>query len=212
MMKIGIIGATGRVGSAILNEAEARGHKVTALVRNADKAKEMFGTDAAIIEKDALALDATDLNQFDVVVDAFASPEAYQHLDLATKLISLFRNNKQIRLMFIVGSSSLKKADGTRMLDDVLKMFANEPWVATPIQQVHELEFLQWVDNVDWSAISPQVNFEPGKKTQYHVGTDEVMENKAGKQAVSFGNFAGALVDELEAPQHKQQRFTVVDD
>lgn len=211
-MKIGIIGATGHVGSVIFKEAVSRGHEVTALVRDADKAKKMLGADTAIIEKDALSLDAEDLTQFDAIVDAFASPKSYQHLDLATNLVRLFRNNEHTRLAFILGSSSLNKADGTRMLDDVLKRFANEPWVATPIQQVHEFDFLQWVDDVNWTAISPQVSFVPGERTQYRLGTDEVMENKAGKQVVSFGNFASALVDELETPQHHQQRFTVVDD
>lgn len=32
-MKIGIIGATGRAGSRILEEAKNRGHEVTAIVR-----------------------------------------------------------------------------------------------------------------------------------------------------------------------------------
>ncbi|MDB5145574.1 MAG: histidine kinase, partial [Mucilaginibacter sp.] len=36
-MKIAIIGATGFVGSAVLNEALQRGHQVTAIARNIDK-------------------------------------------------------------------------------------------------------------------------------------------------------------------------------
>ena len=36
-MKIGIIGANGKVGSLVLKEAIARGYKVTAIVRNASK-------------------------------------------------------------------------------------------------------------------------------------------------------------------------------
>ncbi len=36
-MKIAIIGATGFVGTAVLNEALHRGHEVTAIARNADK-------------------------------------------------------------------------------------------------------------------------------------------------------------------------------
>src|SRR5262245_43453875 len=36
-MKIALIGGTGFVGSAILNEALERGHQVTALARNASK-------------------------------------------------------------------------------------------------------------------------------------------------------------------------------
>ena len=36
-MKIGIIGATGKVGNKVLQEATQRGHEVTAIVRNAAK-------------------------------------------------------------------------------------------------------------------------------------------------------------------------------
>ena len=38
-MKIAVIGATGFVGSAILQEALQRGHEVTAIVRNPEKVK-----------------------------------------------------------------------------------------------------------------------------------------------------------------------------
>lgn len=36
-MKLALIGATGFVGSAVLNEALNRGHQVTAIARNTDK-------------------------------------------------------------------------------------------------------------------------------------------------------------------------------
>ena len=38
-MKIGIIGASGKVGSLILKEAVNRGHEVTAIVRDAQNLK-----------------------------------------------------------------------------------------------------------------------------------------------------------------------------
>ncbi len=38
-MKIAVIGATGFVGSAILQEALQRGHEVTAIVRHPEKVK-----------------------------------------------------------------------------------------------------------------------------------------------------------------------------
>jgi hypothetical protein len=38
-MKIAVIGATGFVGSAILQEALQRGHEVTAIVRHTEKVK-----------------------------------------------------------------------------------------------------------------------------------------------------------------------------
>ena len=46
-MKIGII-PTGKVGNKVLTEAQARGHEVTAIVRNASKLNDQ---DVKVIEK-----------------------------------------------------------------------------------------------------------------------------------------------------------------
>ncbi|KRL80779.1 NAD(P)-dependent oxidoreductase [Secundilactobacillus paracollinoides] len=211
-MKIGVIGATGRTGQEIVKEAISRGHEVTAIVRSKDKAASLFGNQVTIIKQDALTLTHDDLSEFDEVVDAFASPQAYQHLDLASRLISAFRNDDTTNLFFILGASSLKQADGTMMLDTILKDNAGQPWIQTPVQQVHEYNYLQWIDNVNWTAISPQATFTPGPKTTYRIAKDEILLNKAGKSEVSTGNLASALLDEIEQPKHLRQRFTVVDD
>ncbi|WPC17749.1 NAD(P)H-binding protein [Pediococcus inopinatus] len=211
-MKIGIIGATGNFGNVVFNEAQDRGHEVTAIVRNAAKAKKMLGDDIKVIEKDALSLTKADLSGFDAIVNASAIQPAYLNLDLATKLVSFFREDEHTHLLFISGASFLIKADGTIQINDILKTFAGQPWIDTPLQQVHELQFLQWIDNVKWTVMTPQSDFIAGDKTKYRLGTNEIMTDKNGKSQVSFGNFAAALVDELETPKHVQQQFTVVDD
>ncbi|WP_155287585.1 NAD(P)H-binding protein [Lacticaseibacillus zhaodongensis] len=210
-MKIGIIGATGHVGQAITTEALDRGHEVTAIVRNAGKATDMFGEQTKILAKDALALTKDDLTGLDVIIDAFASQAPYEQLDLATHLVSLYRADQTTKLMFVIGSSTLQKADGTTLLSDTLKRFAAEPWIASPIQQDHELHFLQWVDNVDWTAVTPSTDFVDGPKTSYKIGGDQVMTNAAGKAVVTIANYAAAMLAEVEQPAHSQQRFTVVD-
>ncbi len=52
-MKIGIIGASGKAGSFILNEAIDRGHEVTAIVRNSAK---ILKDNIAIVEKNLFDL------------------------------------------------------------------------------------------------------------------------------------------------------------
>lgn len=47
-MKIGIIGASGKAGQFILDEAVAREHEVTAIVRNAEK---ISNSQVEVIEK-----------------------------------------------------------------------------------------------------------------------------------------------------------------
>ena len=48
-MNIGIIGATGKLGTKVLDEAQQRGHEVTAIVRNV--AKLDADKDVKVIEK-----------------------------------------------------------------------------------------------------------------------------------------------------------------
>ncbi|MGM0931236.1 MAG: NAD(P)H-binding protein [Actinomycetota bacterium] len=73
-MKIGIIGASGNAGRDLFREATKRGHQTTAIVRSAAKAADVLGADAAVLERDAFAIDAEDLAAFDVVINAFGSP------------------------------------------------------------------------------------------------------------------------------------------
>lgn len=210
-MKIAIIGATGHVGQAVYKEAIANNIDATAFVRDAKKAQSLLGTDAKIIEKDALTLTYTDLKAFDYVVDAFASLKAYQHLDLATNLITAFREKTDTKLIFIIGASTLLNDAGQPMINEVLKKYAGQPWIEAPVQQSHEFEYLKWVDNVDWIAVTPQNELNDGPKTNYKIGGDQPMVNKEGKPTTSTGNLAAAIVQEMVAPKHIKQRFSVVD-
>ena len=62
MSKIAIIGATGRAGSQLLEEALRRGHSVTAIARNASK----LGERAGVVTKDV------DINNGQALQDAVA--------------------------------------------------------------------------------------------------------------------------------------------
>ncbi|MFC6253112.1 NAD(P)H-binding protein [Secundilactobacillus hailunensis] len=211
-MKIGIIGGNGKTGSAIYAEAKKRDHEPTAIVRNEERARAVLGDDANLLVKDALDLTKADLTAFDVVVDAFAVPmgsaQSYLHLDLLTKLVRELRETKT-RLFVIIGAASLKLPDGHRLLDQLQATPNNEQWIGVPLNQTYEYEFLQMIDNVDWVAISPQSNFGPGPTNGYVMGKDELMKDANGKSELSNGNMALAILDEIDSPAHKQQRFTV---
>jgi putative NADH-flavin reductase len=211
-MKIGIIGATGNAGSAIYREAQARGHEVVAIVRNHEKAVEMFGSSVKTVTKDALELQASDLDGFDGIVDAFAtSPDqAYLHVDLATRLIQLFRE-KKTRLFFILGAGSLLNEAQELNVNELKKAPGSESWIAIPENQLDEYNFLMTVKNVDWVGISPGNTFQDGEEKPAILGKDHLLQNDAGQSVTSSGTLAKAIVDELEDPQHHQTRFTVID-
>ncbi len=211
-MKIGVIGATGKAGSKIVNEALSRGHQVTVLVRSAAKAKTLFGDKVAIIEKDAFALTKHDFNGLDAIVNAFSVPLgkhlAYQHIDLAVHLIHLLRGTQTPRILFILGGGSLQTEKG--LLVDQLKQIPNsQDWIDTPESQYHELNFLKTVTNVNWVGVSPSQSFEDGPKTDYVLGKDQLLFDEHQKSVVTTGTMAAAILDELEHPTVRQARFTV---
>lgn len=213
-MKIGIIGGNGKTGAKIYAEAMSRGHQATAIVRSAQKAQAVLGEDANTLEKDAFDLTRDDLTAFDVVVDAFGLPQGfpkpYLHLDLVTQLVARLRESST-RLVVIIGAASLKMPDGRKLIDHLLAMPAHESWVGTPLNQTHELDFLQMIDNVSWVAASPSREFVPGDATGYVLGTDSVLFDADGRSHLTTGNMAVAILDEIESPEHEHGRFTARD-
>ncbi|WP_214464581.1 NAD(P)-dependent oxidoreductase [Levilactobacillus brevis] len=216
-MNITIIGATGMTGKALVNEALMRGHHVLAIGRSLDKlAKLASGKDSQqlkTIAKDAFALTKADLADSDVIVDAFASSpdQAYLHVDLATKLIAMFRGDKQ-RLVFILGAGSLKTGEDHHLfVHDMEKNPKVQEIIEVPRNQSDELAFLRTVNDVYWVGVSPSINFHPGAATELLLGKDELLFNEKGVSETSSGTMAVAILNEIEKPQHQKERFTVAD-
>src|SRR5699024_12602869 len=98
-MKIGIVGATGKAGSLILDEAKDRGHEVTAIVRNANK---LNNKDVKVIEKEVQELVKEDFNGLDVVVNAFGAQlgEKDSHIDTGSSVISSLSRTELLQMLF----------------------------------------------------------------------------------------------------------------
>lgn len=209
-MKIGIIGASGKAGSLILKEALTRGHEVTAIVR--DEAKVQI-QGASVLEKDLFALKAEDIKEFDVVVNAFGAAPGKEHLhvDAGKILIDAMKGAPQTKLIVVGGAGSLfvDEAKTTRVLET--PEFPKE-YFATAYNQSKNLEDLQNATGIQWTFISPSAFFDPqGNRTGgYKLGRDTLLVNSKGESYVSYPDFALAVLDEIENPQHINQRFTVV--
>ena len=209
-MKIGIIGATGKVGHLIMKEAIDRGFEVTAIVRNASKISE---ENVAVIEKDIFNLIASELKEFDVVVSTYRAPDGEEHLyvEAGRVLVEALKGNLDTKLIVVGGAGSLFVDDKktTRLMDTpdfpdfVLPTAANAG---------KQLEELQKTNSITWTYISPAGFFDPeGKRTgSYKVGKDHVILNSKGESYISYADYAIAVVDEIEKPQHVNERFTVV--
>lgn len=64
--------------------------------------------------------------------------------------------------------------------------------------------------DIDWVFFSPAGSLEPGEATgTYRLGKDDLIVDSEGKSRITVGNYARAMVDELETPAHHQERFTI---
>jgi len=209
-MKIGIIGASGKAGSLILKEALTRGHEVTAIVR--DEARIQI-QGASVLEKDVFDLKEEDIKEFDVVVNAFGAAPGKEHLhvDAGKILIEAMKGAPQTKLIVVGGAGSLfvDEAKTIRVLDT--PEFPKE-YFATAFNQSKNLGDLQNATGIQWTFVSPSAFFDPqGNRTGgYKLGKDNLLVNSKGESYVSYADFALAVLDEIENPQHINQRFTVV--
>jgi len=44
---------------------------------------------------------------------------------------------------------------------------------------------------------------------QFRLGTDQLLKNAQGESRISVEDYATAMIDEVEKPQHIRRRFTV---
>ncbi|RYL94281.1 NAD(P)-dependent oxidoreductase [Sporolactobacillus sp. THM7-4] len=209
-MKIGIIGASGKAGSLILKEAIDRGHDVTAIVRDASKVQ---NDQVTIVEKNVFDITSADLKPYDVVVNAFNSApgEEHQHVEAGRVLIKALKEAPNTRLVVVGGAGSLfvDESKTVRVMDT--PDFPAE-YLPTAQNQGHNLEDLQQSEGIQWTFVSPAAFFDPaGKRTgSYKIGGDVLTLNSKGESYISYADYAIAILDEIERPQHQNKRFSVV--
>lgn len=210
-MKIAIIGATGMAGTALYKESVSRGHEVTVIVRHKDKAVSLLGNGVKVIDKDVFDLTKSDLEGFDIIVNAFATApaKAYLHLDLAAKLVGFFRETKTPRLFFILGAASLLDENDKLFLDTMKTLPDVASWISIPTEAYKTLNFLRSIENVNWVGVSPSVEFIAGEATVPVLGKDHLLTSSNGKSIVTSGTMAVAIMNEIENPQFIRTRFTV---
>jgi uncharacterized protein len=200
--KIAIIGATGRAGSQLLEEALRRGHAVTAIARNASK----LGERAGVTVKDLDVLDTSALQQAVAGHDAVFSAAHFKGIP-ASAIIDAVKKAGVKRLLVVGGAGSLFAAPGLKVIDT--PNFPAEYKVEAAAGGAY-LDTLRQERVLDWSFLSPSALFVEGARTgKFRLGHDDLLVGADSKSWISFADFAIALVDELERPAHSCQRFTV---
>jgi len=202
MSKIAIIGATGRAGSKLLEEALRRGHTVTAIARNTDK----LAVRPGVTVKQADALDAEALQQAISGSDVVISAAHFSTLP-ASAVIGPVKKAGVKRLLVVGGAGSLLLPGGGRVIDS--EGFPAE-YKAEASAGADFLETLRQEKELDWTFLSPSALFDGTERTgNFRLGKDDLLVSSDGTSSISFADFAIAMLDEVETPKHPRQRFTV---
>lgn len=200
-MNIVLAGATGNIGSRILDEALRRGHRVTGLTRDPTKlgARDRLQAKKANTAEVAAFTDALKGHDAAILSVKWNENDVHQVLDA-------LRQAGVKRCLFVVGAGSLLRTDGRTHFDHMAEKGIQPP---TSKPAALALAEVQKVTDLEWTAISPPASIQPGERTgKFRLGRDHLLEDDKGKSEISREDFAIAILDEIEKPKHLRQRFT----
>jgi len=215
MKKVILIGSTGHIGSAILNELINRGHQVTAVTRNANK---------IVLKADNLSIVEADIENessiieiskgADAVISAYnagwANPNIYKDtLKNYSAILNAVKAAGVNRFLIVGGAGTLFVSPGITIIDSGII-----PTEILPAVKGLAEFFLNTLKNekeIDWIFFSPAGTFlDNGKRTGiFRLGKDDLIVDADGNSTISIEDYAVAMVDELENEQHHQERFTI---
>ncbi len=215
-MNIAIVGASGFVGSALVNEAVRRGHNITAISRHLENIPS---------DNDLITPKSVDINNMDTLIGVLIGHDAvltafHPGRDDPNQYEDYFEGHKTIqsaikkagvdRWLVIGGAGSLYNDSGDQLVDtpQFPEEFKEEASAARDY-----LDFLREEEELKWTYLSPAVLMNPGIDTgrtgKYRKDTENPVFEENGESKISVEDLAVALLDELENGDFLQQRFTV---
>lgn len=147
------------------------------------------------------------------MIDAFGAwtTETLPQHSTSLKHLCDLVSGKEIRLLVVGGAGSLYVNP-----EHTLQVMegADFPEMFRPLASSmgRALDELRNRTDVKWTYISPAGDFQAdGTKTgKYILGGEELILNSRGESAISYADYAVAMVDEALKGSHVQQRISVV--
>jgi putative NADH-flavin reductase len=214
-MKVAVIGATGFVGKALLQELLDRDHMVTGIARHPERLgfrhPELSMRSADVFNENQIISLVKDE---EAVISAYnpgrTNPNIYKEYLEGARCIQLAVKKAGImRFIVIGGAGSLEIAPGKQLIDqpDFPAAFKDGASAAREY-----LAILKKEKQLEWTYFSPAILMSPStsgkRKGAYRTGLDQPVFDKDGKSVISVEDLAMAIVDELEQSKHIRQRFT----
>ncbi|WP_330355672.1 NAD(P)-dependent oxidoreductase [Streptomyces chartreusis] len=225
-MTIAVLGATGMVGSRVIAEAVARGHRVLALSRkpgegdpNVTPVAVDVGDPEAVREAlagatatGATATGTTPPRPPDAVILSVRTfPADREFLVGATRTVLDAAARLGTRVLVVGGAGALRSPGDPDLPVADNRAYVPDEYRAVALAGTAQLRTCEAHAHADWVYLSPPAELEPGEWTgRYRRGTDTLLTASAdGRSWISAEDLAVAVVDEVENPG-AERHITVV--
>ncbi|WP_293785646.1 NAD(P)-dependent oxidoreductase [uncultured Pedobacter sp.] len=213
-MKVALIGASGFVGKAILNELVSRGNEVIAIARDIAK------IDSSDAKVDKVAVDvlnteelANALKGADAVISAFnagwTNPNLYNDTIEGANAIQAGVKASGVKRYIFIGGAGTLQIDGHQIVDGPDFPAEIKPG-ATAVRDYFNT--LKEEKELDWLFFSPAIEMHQGitigRTGKYRLGKTSPVFNDEGRSILSVEDLAIVIADELENNAHHQEQFT----
>lgn len=212
-MKVAIIGATGFVGTKLVNEALKRGFEVTAIARDTSKITDDRASKVSVDVTDIDKLSNV-LKNHDTIISAFnagwKNPNLYDdNIAGSTAIQKAVKNSGVKRFIVVGGAGSLYISEDTQLIDTPDFPAEIKPGALAARDY---LNILKEEKDLDWAFFSPAIEMHPGITTgrtgNYRLGKTTPVFDQDNVSRLSVEDVAVVLLDETENPKHHQEQFT----
>ncbi|MEI7487995.1 MAG: NAD(P)H-binding protein [Chryseobacterium sp.] len=214
MKKVAVIGATGFVGTQVVNELANRGYAVEAIVRDASKVEQNDKVSAKSIDVNNIDELSEALKGSDAVISTFnagwTNPNLYNDFLTGSENIEKAVEKAGVkRFITVGGAGSLYIADGVQIVDTPDFPEAYKPGATAARDYLNKIKEN---NTLDWTFFSPAIEMNQsnvGTRTgKYRTSLETPVLNDEGRSILSVEDVAVVLVDELEQNNHIRERFT----
>jgi putative NADH-flavin reductase len=204
-MKICLLGATGRVGKAILELALQDGHEVKALVRNPEKLN-IKHENLRVFTGNVLNLNELQpaINQADIVISTLGTDGGYTLSKGTANLLQLMRKEGVKRVMTIGTAGILD----SRSEPSVYRFQSSESKLKlTRASEEHLKAYFMLINSrLDWTIICPTYLPDGEKNHAYRLEKDRLPIE--GKE-ISVGDTSQCLFNEITNQQYLNSRVGI---
>jgi len=183
-------------------------------VRNPDRIT-LKDTGLQIKQGDVLSAESVPelISGADVVISAYnpgwTNPNIAEETTRAYKqIIQGVKQAKIPRLLIVGGAGSLYVSPGKKLMDTGVIPESFMPAINALAEVLYSLQ--KDGAELDWAFFSPAGDIAPGERTgKFRLGKDDLIVDEKGESHISVEDYAMAMLNEVETPEHHRERFTI---